>query len=166
MSQTDDAAKRLERCCHCDEPTGRAGRGDDSLYDRLERGPYCGDCWDTLFEEAEAEIARLNSHAVKAKIKQLATNNNPDDAAPEWGPDEWQSAAQARQADADALTAKDAEIEGLRAAGGELDRLVKYLQGQLMIHKGMIVTSAETLVQGRKDWRDAVAGKDNEENKP
>ena len=57
-------------------------------------------------------------------------------------------------------------ITELEAAGGELDRLVKYLQGQLMIHKGMIVTSAETLVQGRKDWRDAVAGKDNEENKP
>ena len=57
-----------------------------------------------------------------------------------------------------------AKIERLLAAGGELDRLVKYLQGQLMIHKGMIVTSAETLVQGRKDWRDAVAGKEQDDD--
>ena len=33
-----------------------------------------------------------------------------------------------------------------------------------MIHKGMIVTSAETLVQGRKDWRDAVAGKEQDDD--
>ncbi len=36
----------LERCCSCDEPTGRAGRADDSLYCECGAGPFCEDCWD------------------------------------------------------------------------------------------------------------------------
>jgi hypothetical protein len=35
----------IERCCVCDEPTGRAGRGDDSLYAEDGSGPYCEPCW-------------------------------------------------------------------------------------------------------------------------
>lgn len=34
----------LEYCCECEQPTGRAGEGEDSLYD--EEGPYCEECWD------------------------------------------------------------------------------------------------------------------------
>ncbi len=37
-------ARETERCCHCDEPTGRAGKGDDSLYDALGNGPLCQNC--------------------------------------------------------------------------------------------------------------------------
>lgn len=33
----------LERCWICDVPTGRAGEGEDSLYD--DHGPYCEECW-------------------------------------------------------------------------------------------------------------------------
>ena len=36
-----------ERCTICDEPTGHAGRGDDSIYIDLageEIGPLCDDC--------------------------------------------------------------------------------------------------------------------------
>lgn len=39
---------RFERCCECDETTGRAGRGDDSIYvevDGKEIGPLCLDCF-------------------------------------------------------------------------------------------------------------------------
>ena len=36
--------KRIERCVECDEPTGKAGRLDDSLYDEGE-GPFCEDCF-------------------------------------------------------------------------------------------------------------------------
>lgn len=39
-------SKGLERCCDCDEPTGRAGRADDSLYTDEGKGPYCPACWD------------------------------------------------------------------------------------------------------------------------
>ncbi len=35
----------LEICCQCDDPTGRAGRADDSLYTDCDWGPYCPDCW-------------------------------------------------------------------------------------------------------------------------
>ena len=38
------ASKRIERCCECDEPTGKAGRLDDSLFDEGE-GPFCEDCF-------------------------------------------------------------------------------------------------------------------------
>lgn len=35
-----------ERCMVCDEPTGRAGKGDDSLYRDDDTGPYCEECFD------------------------------------------------------------------------------------------------------------------------
>lgn len=41
-----------ERCFLCDEPTGRAGRADDSLYDEDGLGPYCEGCWDAAIDAA------------------------------------------------------------------------------------------------------------------
>lgn len=40
----------LERCYVCDDPTGRAGRNEDSIYvirqvDDEEVGPLCPDCY-------------------------------------------------------------------------------------------------------------------------
>ena len=34
----------LEYCCECGRPTGRAGRGDDSLFTE-DGGPFCEECW-------------------------------------------------------------------------------------------------------------------------
>lgn len=35
----------LERCVICDEPTGRAGRADDSIYcPECNNGPFCESC--------------------------------------------------------------------------------------------------------------------------
>ncbi len=48
----------LETCCKCGEPTGRAGRFDDSLY-AGEFGPYCEDCWFDVPEMLTDEISRL-----------------------------------------------------------------------------------------------------------
>ena len=45
--------RKEERCFGCDEPTGRAGKDDDSLYDSLGAGPYCEECWDFLFPVSE-----------------------------------------------------------------------------------------------------------------
>jgi len=44
----------LERCSECDEPTGRAGVHDDSLFletplDAL--GPYCLECYESVQED-------------------------------------------------------------------------------------------------------------------
>ena len=36
----------LEHCVVCDEPTGKAGKGDDSLYLADGTGPYCQTCFD------------------------------------------------------------------------------------------------------------------------
>lgn len=40
-----------EFCCLCDEATGRSGRGEDSLYDIDDEGPYCEECWEKLIPE-------------------------------------------------------------------------------------------------------------------
>lgn len=44
-----------EHCFICDEETGKAGRGEDSIYDD-DNGPYCEECFaeheDTLISEA------------------------------------------------------------------------------------------------------------------
>ncbi len=37
----------LETCCECDAPTGRAGKGEDSLYVD-DNGPYCEGCWEDV----------------------------------------------------------------------------------------------------------------------
>ena len=34
-----------ELCFLCQEPTGRAGAGDDSIYSAAGSGPYCECCW-------------------------------------------------------------------------------------------------------------------------
>ena len=35
----------LEYCFLCDAPTGRAGAGDDSIFDDDGEGPYCEECY-------------------------------------------------------------------------------------------------------------------------
>lgn len=50
-------SKRLEHCSVCDEPTGRAGIADDSIYWE-GIGPLCEACNDQLLhEEILAEAA-------------------------------------------------------------------------------------------------------------
>lgn len=44
----------LELCCECGCPTGRAGRGEDSLYIDDE-GPFCEDCYKTVLKIREEE---------------------------------------------------------------------------------------------------------------
>jgi len=53
----DDVNKRTkeERCCECDDLTGRAGRCDDSLYaarndTKDEIGPLCHECFQKLLD--------------------------------------------------------------------------------------------------------------------
>jgi len=37
----------FEKCCECDDYTGKAGFGDDSLYcERCGAGPFCETCFD------------------------------------------------------------------------------------------------------------------------
>lgn len=52
----------FEHCCECDAHTGRAGRGEDSLY-AGSRGPYCDACYgelpDKLVEECDDKDYRI-----------------------------------------------------------------------------------------------------------
>jgi len=36
---------KFEICFICDERTGRAGKGEDSLYGLDDSGPYCEECY-------------------------------------------------------------------------------------------------------------------------
>ena len=45
----------LELCISCDELTGRAGKGEDSLYREDDTGPFCEDCFDTLQQGESVE---------------------------------------------------------------------------------------------------------------
>ena len=42
----------LEYCDNCGDPTGRAGKGDDSLYTDEDEGPYCWECWQLMEQES------------------------------------------------------------------------------------------------------------------
>ena len=37
----------LEYCVECNQPTGKAGKAEDSLY-RNDDGPYCEECFEEL----------------------------------------------------------------------------------------------------------------------
>lgn len=59
-----------ELCCDCDEPTGRAGAGDDSIYTNNHYGPLCESCaydgiaLDNRIQEIEqltAQVQRMQS---------------------------------------------------------------------------------------------------------
>ena len=55
------SVKLYEYCCECGDKTGRAGRGDDSLYID-DNGPYCEDCYEaemTADTKLDALIARI-----------------------------------------------------------------------------------------------------------
>ena len=62
-------AEADEHCCACDQPTGRAGRGEDSLY-AGDFGPYCEDCWCEVPEKLAALVATKGAEirALKALI--------------------------------------------------------------------------------------------------
>ena len=54
----------LELCRWCDDPTGRAGRHDDSLYTEDGQGPFCEGCFegaemDCTLRGLRAEVASL-----------------------------------------------------------------------------------------------------------
>lgn len=48
----------IEYCVVCEEPTGRAGRDEDSLYDGNGHGPFCEHCFEK-YTAKDAEIAAL-----------------------------------------------------------------------------------------------------------
>ncbi len=67
-----------ERCYQCDEPTGHAGRSDDSLFIEIasnEIGPFCSTCYHKLNEHVAAFVlSLLVSKATAADDSQCITD--------------------------------------------------------------------------------------------
>jgi len=57
---------KYEHCCQCGERTGKAGKGEDSLYLQNGVGPYCETCFEP-FNALEVEIADLRTRCEKAE---------------------------------------------------------------------------------------------------
>ena len=75
--------QRIETCCACDVPTGKAGKHDDSLYVYHETigdiGPFCEDCY--LIEHiANAERYRQELATANARIAELTEWRPMEDA--------------------------------------------------------------------------------------
>ncbi len=49
----------LEYCFNCNEPTGKAGLGDGSLYCECDEGPFCSECWEE-HHQGNAKANALN----------------------------------------------------------------------------------------------------------
>lgn len=94
-----------ELCCECEEPTGRAGRSEDSLY-ADDLGPYCEGCWgDVPYAQAE-ELATLRAElAAERERREAAERERADavDAAGRWNVD----LLQARQERDNAIGERD-----------------------------------------------------------
>ena len=61
----------IERCINCDEPTGRAGEGEDSIF-AGDVGPLCEDCYESI----KQSVGNHFPDATKMVSNQVA--NSPD----------------------------------------------------------------------------------------
>lgn len=65
-----------ELCTNCDEPTGKAGRLDDSLFLSVE-GPYCEECYADRVPEIADEryVAGEQLRVAQARIAEMEAEN-------------------------------------------------------------------------------------------
>lgn len=72
-----------ETCFLCDSETGRAGAGDDSIYDELGKGPYCIECYNrqiparlrALNELSLTDDAAEEIDILRARVAELEAGN-------------------------------------------------------------------------------------------
>ncbi len=63
----------LEYCFNCDQPTGRAGRFDDSIYcAHIWAGNWCEDCWEEHSQKVEHGIAPANDRPMTATEQEIS----------------------------------------------------------------------------------------------
>ena len=72
----------FEYCFKCDEPTGKAGIDNNSLYDENDCGPYCEECWDKKVEgtyciKGDICIVTVNSNLDRNGAGDFKTDMNP-----------------------------------------------------------------------------------------
>lgn len=71
---------KRERCSVCDELTGRAGRGEDSLFwpadgDDLSGGPLCESCFHELQDRQMAENSEHDRIALEESLGMQITDD-------------------------------------------------------------------------------------------
>ena len=77
-----------ERCCFCDEPTGKAGAGDGSLYLDDGYGPFCERCFESherAYRAAEAAAAARIAEVEKAHERECIRADALDAKINLWG---------------------------------------------------------------------------------
>ena len=64
------AERPIERCCVCDDPTGKLGFGDGSLYTESGNGPFCESCYPVanyMDEKSRSSVAAMTAEKEKAE---------------------------------------------------------------------------------------------------
>lgn len=84
----------IEHCELCKAPTGKAGRGEDSLYAAdgtpAEIGPLCSDCYETLTHESELETLRAELLDATGMLKDIGDFAHERSAGPAVPDDLWE----------------------------------------------------------------------------
>ena len=70
---------KIETCAFCNEATGRAGKGEDSIYlDGI--GPLCNGCYDKIascFSDANLESDLAKAKELIGRMKEFIEAMNP-----------------------------------------------------------------------------------------
>lgn len=75
-------SKQYEICCSCGNRTGRAGKGEDSLYSYSDgRGPFCEDCFSDLHSTEGSICPKCDGTLVYPPVKDCSCHINPPCAA-------------------------------------------------------------------------------------
>lgn len=63
-------AEELEMCIECDEPTGKAGRQDDSFFCRIcDKGPFCEICCERHTQNETIRLIRIAATALAWQVE-------------------------------------------------------------------------------------------------
>ena len=75
----------IERCFICDDPTGRAGKGEDSIY-LGDHGPLCEGCYDEIRYAilSESSVTHLEADNARAAAPGDAPQGRTDTERLDW----------------------------------------------------------------------------------
>jgi len=159
----------LEHCCECDALTGKAGRGDGSLYADNSLGPFCDDCYNReqlpLVEaDRDAHLKRAdiflverdtaNKRADKEREERVKAEEGAERAEKEVG-------SYGKQVDRAELIRsmhiKEAAMERAEQAEAERDAALKAFDDAEDQFAGRIVSAMEEASESTKRFKQAEA---------
>jgi hypothetical protein len=70
LAKLQSQNNELEICTVCQEPTGNAGRDEDSLYcEEHETGPYCQKCFDNHSCMCQTQYMKRRAETINLMMK-------------------------------------------------------------------------------------------------